>query len=229
MRGPAVTPGYWRQPELTAQAFDAEGFYRLGDAVRLIDPERSDPRTEIRRHASARTSNSAMAPGSASVRCARSSSPRWRPLAQDVVIAGLDAEFVAALVIPDVERLRGAAGLAANTSLREHREATRACLRGCGTASRAHALRQSRQHALRAPCDDSCRSRRHSIVARSPTRGRSTSAQSCGIMRTSWPSCTRRRRAIASPSSIQRRRAEFLDRLSVSRSNDRCQGRAWQR
>ena len=39
VRGPSVTPGYWRQPELTAQAFDAEGFYRLGDAVRLIDPQ----------------------------------------------------------------------------------------------------------------------------------------------------------------------------------------------
>jgi feruloyl-CoA synthase len=31
VKGPHVTPGYWRQPELTAQAFD-DGFYRLGDA-----------------------------------------------------------------------------------------------------------------------------------------------------------------------------------------------------
>ncbi len=43
-----------------------------------------------------------MARGSASVRYARSSLASWRPLAQDVVIAGLDAEFVTALVIPDV-------------------------------------------------------------------------------------------------------------------------------
>ena len=41
VRSPSVTPGYWRQPELTAAAFDEEGFYRLGDAVRLIDA--SDP------------------------------------------------------------------------------------------------------------------------------------------------------------------------------------------
>src|SRR5688500_14574061 len=40
-KSPSVTPGYWRQPEITAEAFDEEGFYRLGDAVRLIDP--SDP------------------------------------------------------------------------------------------------------------------------------------------------------------------------------------------
>jgi feruloyl-CoA synthase len=32
VRGPHVTPGYWRQPELTAAAFDEEGYYRLGDA-----------------------------------------------------------------------------------------------------------------------------------------------------------------------------------------------------
>lgn len=38
VRGPNVTPGYWRQPELTRQAFDEDGFYRFGDAVRFVDP-----------------------------------------------------------------------------------------------------------------------------------------------------------------------------------------------
>ena len=37
LRGPNVTPGYFRQPELTAQAFDDEGFYRIGDAMKLVD------------------------------------------------------------------------------------------------------------------------------------------------------------------------------------------------
>jgi feruloyl-CoA synthase len=32
LKGPHITPGYWRQPELTRQAFDEEGYYRLGDA-----------------------------------------------------------------------------------------------------------------------------------------------------------------------------------------------------
>jgi feruloyl-CoA synthase len=41
VRGPNVTPGYWRQPELTASAFDEEGFYKPGDAVRFADP--ADP------------------------------------------------------------------------------------------------------------------------------------------------------------------------------------------
>lgn len=41
VRGPLVTPGYWRRDDLTARAFDGEGFYRTGDAVRFSD--RSDP------------------------------------------------------------------------------------------------------------------------------------------------------------------------------------------
>jgi feruloyl-CoA synthase len=39
--GPNVTPGYFRQPELTSAAFDEEGYYRSGDAVKLVDA--SDP------------------------------------------------------------------------------------------------------------------------------------------------------------------------------------------
>ena len=36
--GPNVTPGYWRQPDLTAAAFDDEGFFCSGDAARFEDP-----------------------------------------------------------------------------------------------------------------------------------------------------------------------------------------------
>ena len=39
VRGPNVTPGFWRQDALTRAAFDADGFYGMGDAVRLADPE----------------------------------------------------------------------------------------------------------------------------------------------------------------------------------------------
>ena len=37
VRGPNITPGYWRQPEFTEKAFDPEGFYRLGDAFKFAD------------------------------------------------------------------------------------------------------------------------------------------------------------------------------------------------
>jgi feruloyl-CoA synthase len=39
LKGPNITPGYWRQPALTAAAFDEEGYYRLGDAFVLADPD----------------------------------------------------------------------------------------------------------------------------------------------------------------------------------------------
>jgi feruloyl-CoA synthase len=34
-RGANVTKGYWRNPEATVQAFDEEGFYKTGDAVKF--------------------------------------------------------------------------------------------------------------------------------------------------------------------------------------------------
>ncbi|MDP3746615.1 MAG: AMP-binding protein, partial [Phenylobacterium sp.] len=41
-RGPNVMPGYLNRPDLTASAFDDEGFYKIGDAVTFVDP--ADPR-----------------------------------------------------------------------------------------------------------------------------------------------------------------------------------------
>ena len=37
-KGPNITPGYFRAPALTAEAFDEQGWYKSGDAVRLVDP-----------------------------------------------------------------------------------------------------------------------------------------------------------------------------------------------
>lgn len=39
VKGVNVTPGYYRNEEKTKAAFDDEGFYRLGDAVRFVDPD----------------------------------------------------------------------------------------------------------------------------------------------------------------------------------------------
>jgi feruloyl-CoA synthase len=41
-RGPSITPGYWRQPELSREAFDDEGYFCSGDAAIFIDPARPE-------------------------------------------------------------------------------------------------------------------------------------------------------------------------------------------
>ena len=41
LKGANITPGYWRAPALTADAFDDEGFYKIGDALKFADP--ADP------------------------------------------------------------------------------------------------------------------------------------------------------------------------------------------
>lgn len=38
VRSSSVTPGYWGEPDRTAAVFDDDGFYRSGDAGRLVDP-----------------------------------------------------------------------------------------------------------------------------------------------------------------------------------------------
>jgi len=100
-RGPAITPGYWRQPERTAAAFDDEGFYRLGDAVRLID-ERDPTRGLVfdgRIGEDFKLSNGtwvSVGPLRAELIAALA------PLAQDVVIAAPDADHLTALIIPEL-------------------------------------------------------------------------------------------------------------------------------
>jgi feruloyl-CoA synthase len=42
VRGPLVTPGYFRRDDLTRAAFDEEGYYRIGDAMKFADAEKPE-------------------------------------------------------------------------------------------------------------------------------------------------------------------------------------------
>ena len=114
LRGPLITPGYWRQPELTANSFDADGYYLLGDALRFADenvPEKGlvfDGRV---------AEDFKLKTGTwVSVGPLRGRFiSHFAPYARDVVIGGHDRDEVTALVIPDVDACRHlATGLAAD-------------------------------------------------------------------------------------------------------------------
>lgn len=100
-RGDNVTPGYWRLPELTAAAFDEEGFYKLGDAVKMIDA--ADPTRGLRFDGRI-AEDFKLATGTwVSVGPLRAELLlAFAPYLQDVVIAGLDRDYLAILMIPDV-------------------------------------------------------------------------------------------------------------------------------
>ena len=106
LRSPSVTPGYWREPELTRAAFDEEGFYRIGDALRFVDPADVskgfvfDGRLAEDFKLSSGTWVSA---GPLRARFLHHCAP-W---VQDVVIAGHDRDEVTALIFPSVSACGG--------------------------------------------------------------------------------------------------------------------------
>jgi feruloyl-CoA synthase len=105
-RGPNVTPGYWRQPDLTRAVFDEEGYYCMGDAVRFADPSRPERGLMFdgRLAEDFKLSSGTWASvGPLRTRFILAGAP----FVQDVVIAGHDRDYLAALVFPRIEDCRG--------------------------------------------------------------------------------------------------------------------------
>jgi feruloyl-CoA synthase len=111
VRGPNVTPGYWKAPELTAKAFDAEGFYLIGDAVTFADPERPGRGLFFDgRVAEDFKLNSGTWVSVGTLRVAGIAA--LAPLAQDIVVTGHGGDHVRFLVFPNVAACCAHAGLA---------------------------------------------------------------------------------------------------------------------
>jgi feruloyl-CoA synthase len=105
VKGPNVTPGYWRQDELTRKAFDEEGFYSFGDCVRFIDP------ADI---------NAGFAFDGRLAEDFKMSTGTWvnvgplrarviahfTPLVRDAVITGESRDEIGMLAVPDVDACR---------------------------------------------------------------------------------------------------------------------------
>ena len=108
VRGPSITPGYWRRPELTAAAFDDEGFYRLGDAFQMHDPGDISKGLLFE----GRTAENFKLDTGTWVHVGPLRAEfiaHFAPLVRDVVIAGADRNSIAALILPDVEACRALA------------------------------------------------------------------------------------------------------------------------
>jgi feruloyl-CoA synthase len=117
-QGPNVTPGYWRNPNATSVVFDEEGFYKTGDAVRFVDE--ADP-------------NKGLLFDGRIAEDFKLSTGTWvnvgtlkakvlsagAPVVQDVVIAGLDKEYVSAILFLNPHACRELAALSVDCSATE--------------------------------------------------------------------------------------------------------------
>ncbi len=116
VKSDSITPGYWRNPKLTAEAFDEEGFYKLGDAVRFADPDAPergflfDGRT---------AENFKLGTGTwVSVGALRAKLVNeFGGLIADAAIAGENREFLTAIVFANADALREIAGGASGRTI----------------------------------------------------------------------------------------------------------------
>ncbi len=114
-KGPNVTPGYWRAPQETLDAFDEEGFFKTGDAVKWIDETdihlglRFDGRIAEDFKLATGTFVS-VGPLRAKIIAAGA------PYIQDVVLTGINLKEVGAMVFP-TQAVRALSGLPANVAM----------------------------------------------------------------------------------------------------------------
>jgi feruloyl-CoA synthase len=150
VRGAQVTPGYWKQVELTRDSFDDDGFYRMGDAVRMVDetvPERGLAFDGRVAEDFKLTTGTWVNVGDLRLKALGA----LAPLVQDIVVAGHDRDEIGFLLFPNFsECLKYARELAvdaspdrvvANVDVRAEIRARLANLRRAGTGSSTYAAR----------------------------------------------------------------------------------------
>ncbi len=108
LKGDNIMPGYWHAPELSAEAFDEEGFYKIGDALKFADP--ADPAKGMLFDGRL-AEDFKLATGTwVSVGPLRAAFiAHCAPVVRDVVLAGAERDEVTALIFPDIDACRGIA------------------------------------------------------------------------------------------------------------------------
>jgi feruloyl-CoA synthase len=104
-KGPNVTPGYWRQPELTAKAFDDEGYYKFGDALKPAFADDFGAGFDFDGRIAEDfklASGTWVSVGPLRARFVAACAPMVR----DVVIAGINRDEISALVVLDLDGCR---------------------------------------------------------------------------------------------------------------------------
>ena len=116
-RGPNITPGYWRNAQETTGAFDEEGFFKTGDAVKWIDESdlhlglKFDGRIAEDFKLATGTFVS-VGPLRAKIIAAGA------PYIQDAVLTGINLKEVGAMIFP-TPAVRALSGLSADAPLAE--------------------------------------------------------------------------------------------------------------
>jgi feruloyl-CoA synthase len=104
-RGHNITPGYWKRPDLTQNAFDEEGFFKTGDGGRFAEPEKPEMGLEFDGRLSEDfklTSGTWVNVGSVRVRAVSAGSP----VIQDAVVTGHNQDEIGLLVFPNLDGCR---------------------------------------------------------------------------------------------------------------------------
>ena len=99
VKGPQVFPGYLNNPEKTAEVFDEDGYYLIGDAGVLIDPEHPERGIAFNGRVAEDfklTTGTWVSVGTLRVKAVTA----LAPYAQDVVVTGHDRDEVGLLIFP---------------------------------------------------------------------------------------------------------------------------------
>jgi len=115
-RGKNIFPGYWRQPELTAAAFDNEGFYCTGDALKFADQGNIEKGMVFNGRIAEDFKLNTGTWVNVGILKAQLIA-EGNGLVQDAVITGHDNEFVGAIVFPEINYCRRKFGLGSDVSL----------------------------------------------------------------------------------------------------------------